>query len=115
MDSLPQVVDITPTSHVNAQLDSILDTLTVINWPRTIEGFAIQVYTGSSREDANLAKSKVYQLIPEARPKLVYDQPNFKVKMGKFYSRLQAYETYARLKRGFSNVIIVPERFRIDK
>ena len=114
-DSVPPIIDVIPMHHVNVRLDSILDTLTVMNWPRTIEGFAIQVYTGPSREDANLAKSKVYRLIPEARPKLVFDQPNFKVKVGMFYSRLEAYEIYARLKVGFSNVIIVPERFPINK
>lgn len=79
------------------------------------QGYTVQVYTGNSREKANEAKNMVYSILPEASPTITFDPPNYKVKVGEFTDRLEAQPTYTALKGNFPVVLIVPERFRINK
>lgn len=77
------------------------------------QGVTIQVYSGFDREKANAAKNKVYDVLPDSEPRLVYEQPNYKVRVGKFTSRLEAQKAYAALKDAFPLVLIVPEKFKV--
>lgn len=99
------------TSSVNMLLDSINYLKSNINY---IDGFTIQVYTGINREQANDAKAKVYTTLPDSRPVIIYDQPNFRVKVGKFYTRREAQGTFAALKSVFPAAILIPERLPIE-
>ncbi len=97
--------------EVKIRLDSLVDSIAINSRARGyIEGFAIQVYTGNNREKANEAKAKVYELLPDSYPRLRYQQPIFKVKVGRFYTRLEAQEMYSVLKEEINTAIIVPER-----
>lgn len=107
--NLPEPEDLT------MELDSLLDSIAANNREKGfIQGYTIQVYTGNSREDADEAKELVYELLPHSFPKLQYIQPNFKVKVGKYYSRFEAHKVHSKLKREFPNAIIIPERFYIE-
>ena len=99
------------TSAINIKLDSINDLKSNIS---TIDGYTIQVYTGINREQANDAKAKVYTTLPDSRPVIIYDQPNFRVKVGKFYTRREAQGTFAALKSVFPAAILIPERLPIE-
>lgn len=98
------------SDNINMLLDSIKTLKSNINY---VEGLTIQVYTGINREKANEAKAKVYTTLPDSRPVITYDQPNFKVKVGEYYTRREAQDTFARLKRVFPAAIILPERIPI--
>ncbi len=65
-------------------------------------------------EAANEAKSMVYKMLPDSFPQLTYQQPNFKVKVGKFYTRFDAQKTFTEIKREFPRAIVIPERIVID-
>jgi len=45
---------------------------------------------------------------------LKYDEPNFRVKVGKYYSRLDAQQDYSAIKEKFSSAIVIPERIPIN-
>lgn len=99
---------------INDQLDDFLyDVTTRKQDENTYQGYTVQVYTGSSREQANRAKNRVYNILPEASPKISFDAPNYKVKVGEFSDRLEAQPVYSELKDAFQVVLIVPERFPI--
>jgi hypothetical protein len=111
-----QLSDTSSTSlNIKSELDLFLDTVSY-NSRRIgyIQGFTIQVYTGNSREAANEAKSMVYKMLPGSFPQLLYQQPNFKVKVGKFYTRFDAQKTFNQLKREFPRAIVIPERIVIN-
>lgn len=99
------------TTQVNSVLDSIVKLRSDIKY---VDGFTIQVYSGTNSDEAKLARGKVYSVLPESSPTLKYDEPNFKVKVGTFYSRLEAQKSYAQLKQKFSSAIIIPERINIE-
>ncbi|ELR69920.1 hypothetical protein C900_04443 [Fulvivirga imtechensis AK7] len=106
---------ITPKYHVTRELNAILDSIDVLKKDvRYIDGFTIQVYSGTNSEQARITRGKIFSLIPEADPVLKFDEPNFKVKVGKFYSRIEAQKTYAKLKGEFPKAIIIPERIYIQ-
>jgi len=101
---------------INTELDDFLVQVSDNNARNNVyQGFTVQVYTGNSREKANEAKNMVYSLIPESNPAISFDPPNYKVKVGEFTDRLEAQPIYSELKGNFPVVLIVPERFKINK
>lgn len=98
------------TEEINMLLDSISFLKANINY---VDGYTVQVYTGINREQANEAKATVYKTLPDSRPVIIYDQPNFKVKVGQFYTRREALKTFAELKNAMPGVIIIPERIPV--
>jgi hypothetical protein len=108
--------DVNTTYDINEVLDEFLEEVSEHNAENnTYQGYTIQVYTGSSREKANEAKNAVYDLLPDANPAISFDPPNYKVKVGEFTDRLEAQPVFAKLKGKFPVVLIVPERFTVNK
>lgn len=99
---------------ITFMLDSLLDSVALNNRKKEfIQGYTIQVYTGNSRVEANDVKAHVYRILPYSKPQVSYDLPNYKVKVGKFYHRLQAFKEYSTIKKKFPDAILVPQLFRI--
>jgi len=109
--SIPVVPEYDDTDQVVSLIDSIAYRNSDIDY---ITGYTIQVYNGGNREAANEAKQKVYEVLPEALPRIEYVQPNFKVKVGEFTERLVAQKVYTKLRDHFNKAIIIPERIQID-
>lgn len=102
---------VTPSHDITAKLNTVLDSIDVLRKDiNYIDGFTIQVYSGTNSEEARLSRGKVYSILPESNPELKFDEPNFKVKVGKYYSRIEARKPYAQLKKRFPGAIIIPER-----
>ena len=100
------------TGHIKAELDSISKVAYAQNKDgQYVDGYVIQVYSGSSRNDANDARYKMGELFPELEPKVSWHQPNFRVKAGKFTNRLKAHRIYRDVKEEFPRAILIPERF----
>lgn len=106
---------VTPSRDVTKKLNVILDSIDILRKDvRYIDGYTIQVYSGTNSEEARLARGKVYAIIPGSHPILKFEEPNFKVKVGKYYTRIEAQQTYAQLKKKFPNAIIIPQRIYIQ-
>lgn len=104
-----------PTNHINVFLDSILDSIAISDQKqRFYQGYTILLYTGSSREEATMARGKTVAMELDLEPELVYNQPNYKVKVGKFLTRLEAQSLFTQLKKEFDNAIVAPERIYIE-
>ncbi len=107
--------NITPVNDITNQLNNVLDSPEPQTSDRSVQGYTIQVYSGSSREAANDAKSMVYKLFPESRPETTYIQPNYKVKVGKYLTRMEAQKLFARLKNDFQGAMVIPEKFALSR
>lgn len=100
---------------VNKRLDGVLDSIDRINLSRkTIEGYTIQVYAGTNREEALNAKKQFSLSIPNRSSEIQYEQPNFKVKAGKYFNRLEAQKDFDQIKKIFPSAIIVPGQISIN-
>ncbi len=113
-DTLDQIAYVVPTNHLKAELDSIVSLTTYYNDKKDyVEGYTIQVYTGTSRDEANRAQVKIYSVLGQASPWVDYTQPVYKVKVGKFYTKLEANKLHKQLKQKFPNALLIPQRFRM--
>lgn len=100
------------TANVNEKVDDVLDSINRFNVTRKfIEGYTIQIYSGQNREEAMNVKKKAGETYLNAL--LEYNQPKFRVRVGNYYSRLEAQKDLTRLKKLFSNAILVPEKILV--
>ncbi len=101
---------VAPTHDINASMAIAMDSLISANNDKTFQTYTIQVYLGRSREDANLAREKVYRVLPTETPELSYKQPSFRVTVGTYFDRVEAYKTLNVLKTAFAGAMLVPEK-----
>ncbi len=104
-----------PKYAVNKKLDTVLDSIDRYNTSREfIDGFSIQIYAGLKREDALNAKKNLSSSLPDLPSEVEYSQPNFRVKVGKYFSRIDAQRDYVAIKKYFPTAIVIPEKVPIN-
>jgi hypothetical protein len=104
-----------PKFTINKQLNALLDTIDHQNLNRKfIEGYTIQVYAGQKREDALNVKKQLTISVPGITSEVQYEQPNFKVKSGKYFTRLEAQKDFEQIKKYFPSAILVPGQISIN-
>jgi hypothetical protein len=100
----------------DAHLDSLVQRNIELNQAANgIQGYRVQIFFGSDRKAANEARTKFLQLYPETEAYLVYQQPNFKVRVGDFRNQLEAQAIYRSLLTQFETVFIVPDKINLPK
>ena len=105
-----------PSFDQTMAMNAMIDSLSQDNLDKKFRFYTVQVYVGNSREDANEVRSKVYKIIPDETPRLEWSQPNFRVKVGKYESPLDAHKTFSTLKKTFPGAVLVSEKtFLNDK
>ena len=103
--------EVVAAKNVNVSVNTILDSINRFNLTRKfIDGYTIQIYSGQNREEAMNTKKKMATEVSELSGELEYNQPKFRVRVGSYYSRLEAQKDLIRLKRYFPNAILVPEK-----
>ena len=78
--------------------------------PTVTDGYRILIYSGAQRQSAYDAQSKFQSRFPDERTYISYREPNFKVKVGDFRTRLEAEKMVHDLKPWFSGLFIVSEK-----
>ena len=76
----------------------------------TTSGYRVQIFFGSDRQAAYNAQAKFQNEYPEIKTYISYTEPNFKVRVGDFRSRLEAQKLQSELTGMFSTLFIVPEK-----
>ncbi len=77
---------------------------------RNIPGFRIQVASSNDRNEVFGVKTKIYRLYPELKPYLIYQPPNYKLKVGNFKTPEEADPYLQKLIQTFpSGVYLVPD------
>ena len=97
------------------ELDSILNIIKYENTKNDyIEGFTIQLYLGDNRIHAEKTEIKLNKLDSLTERITIFTQPNYRVKVGKYYNRFNANRDYNKFKKTFPNAIIIPEKIKIQ-
>jgi hypothetical protein len=117
----PDKIKRDPKAHVDAQftvnkrLNAVLDSIDRLNLSRrSIEGYTIQVYSGTNKDDALNVKKQLTQSVSGISSEVQYEQPNFKVRSGKYYTRLEAQKDFDQIKKFFPAAIVVPGQISIN-
>ncbi len=107
--------DVIPANDITFEINDVLDqTDDFRKGVNAIDGYTIQVYSGTSSDDARKIRGKLLSLLPQDDAELFYDEPNFKVKVGAFYTRIEAQKSFSVVKEEFPNAIIIPDRIPIN-
>ena len=81
----------------------------------TIQGYRIQIHFGGEREKAKSIKTKFLQQFPEMPAYEIYQQPNFKVRVGDFRTRLEAQKFMNQIASSFPSSFIVSDDIHLPK
>lgn len=87
----------------------------VNNWRKisTVDGYRIQIaaYSGvNSRSQAEAAKNSFNGMFPYIKANIIYTEPYFKVRVGNYRTRLQAYKDLESIKLSYPGAYIVPDK-----
>src|SRR5450631_3653320 len=74
---------------------------------RNIPGFRIQVASSNDRNEVFNIKTKIYQSYPELKPYLIYQPPNYKLKVGNFKTPEEAEPYLQKLTQSFPSGVYI--------
>jgi len=83
--------------------------------PPSSTGYRVQIFSGSDRKGAYDAQAKFQDKYPAMRTYLTYLDPNFKVRIGDFRSRLEAEKMLQELRLAFTGLFIIQEKINLPK
>jgi SPOR domain len=106
--------DSTTMIQVDPRVDSLIkkqiqiNEVTTRDSRRNIPGYRIQVANSNDRNQVFSIKTKIYQVYPELKPYLIYQPPNYKLRVGNFKTPEEADPYLQKLTRDFpSGVYLV--------
>jgi hypothetical protein len=82
---------------------------------RSMPGYRIQIYFGQNRTKANEVKTDFLQLFPKTGAYLVYQQPNFKIRVGDFKTRLEALKFLKEIQTLYTAAFIVKDEVELPE
>ncbi|MFT4526365.1 MAG: hypothetical protein ACI85F_002538 [Bacteroidia bacterium] len=97
--------------HESDRLDSLLAKRARVDLANpTMKGYRVQVFSGSgneARQKANQLRSEFLQLYPNIATHLVFQQPNFKVRIGDLRTELEAIRLKKEIGYDYPNGFVV--------
>ncbi len=105
-----------PTNHVNDKVAVLLDTVASVNKNiRYAQGYRILAYNGSERQTVMNLRKAIIARVPEQKDYLTYQQPNFRLKVGDYFTRVEAQQVLNQLRDILPNAQIVSDQININK
>jgi hypothetical protein len=83
-----------------------------------IEGYRILIFSDSGNYSKNAAlnaKEEFEKRFPDIDAYIFFEEPNYKVRVGNFRSRLEAERCLHKISNIYSNTIIVPDFIEFPK
>lgn len=84
----------------------------------TMKGFRVQIYYGSGAESRTLARkvqSDFIKQFPNQPSYLIFQSPNFKIRVGDFRTKLEAEKFMLEVKEYFENAFIVKDEIALPE
>lgn len=82
---------------------------------QTTSGYRIQLYFGSERSKASEIKTDFSTNFSSTPAYLLYQQPNFKIRVGDFKTRMEAFAFLESIKEFYTTSFIVPDDIKLPK
>jgi hypothetical protein len=74
---------------------------------RSVPGFRIQVINSPDRDKVFSVKARIYQEFPDLKPYLIYQAPNYKLRVGNFKTQEEAEDFEKQLSRIFTSGLFI--------
>lgn len=79
----------------------------------TAMGFRVQIYAGTSRNDAYAVQARFQRTYSDINTYISYTQPNYRVKVGDFRSRNEAQALMQELRKDYTSVFLFTEQVNV--
>ena len=100
--------------HINDDLHVVLDSIASLRLEKNrINGFSIQLYNGTNHNVARGHMGFIIQEFPNEYHYMDFQQPFFRVTIGKFFHQLNAHRLLTDIKYKYPDASIVPATFSI--
>jgi hypothetical protein len=76
---------------------------------KRVQGWRIQLYSNSERNDVMVIKSEFLTQYPSTKTYLTYQQPYFKLRIGDFADKNEAYQFMTEINDKFKGIFLVPD------
>ena len=103
----------TVAQNSDAEMQEILQRKRAKNLNTKIEGYRIQIYYGMSEEKAKGFRNQFAAIYPEVYTKLFYKQPEWKVHIGNFQTKLEAEKMLAKIREEFGNAFVLQTEIQL--
>ncbi|MFD2246159.1 sporulation protein [Pontibacter ruber] len=115
-DTEAPVARLEPTNHVNDKVEVLLDTVASVNKSiKYARGYRILAYNGSERQTVMNLRKSILRRVPEEKDYLTYKQPNFRLMIGDYFTRMEAQQVLNQLRDIIPNALIVSDQININK
>ncbi|KXK47482.1 MAG: Sporulation related domain protein [Bacteroidetes bacterium ADurb.Bin141] len=76
-------------------------------------GYRVQLYFGQQRDAAYEMRTDFLRLYPQSGAYVVYQQPNFKLRVGDYRTRLEAQKALHEFQTHYSSAFVVKDDIRL--
>jgi len=80
-----------------------------------LRGYRVQIHSGNKKQPANETRASFSRIHPKTKAHLYYDQPNYKVRVGDFKTKLEALKYKNFITKEFPNSFIVKDEIDITE
>ncbi|OFY93877.1 MAG: hypothetical protein A3K10_02810 [Bacteroidetes bacterium RIFCSPLOWO2_12_FULL_31_6] len=103
-------------SNVSVIKDSrINEILSTYKSSYTLSGYRIQIFSDNKKQPARDEKAKFLSLYTSVKAHEVYQQPFFKIRVGDFRTKLEAYKFQKEIQLQFPNCFIVKDEIEVEQ
>lgn len=82
---------------------------------QSMPGYRLQLYFGSDRNHATEMKTEFQHLYPKVNAYVIYQQPNFKLRVGDFKSRLEAVKFLKEIQPDYTTAFMVQDDVKLPE
>lgn len=83
-----------------------------------LPGYRIRIFSNSgqaARQNARNERGRFLKLYPEIPAYETYEAPNFKIYVGDYRTKIEAFQSYKQIKREFRNAFLVAAKINLPK
>lgn len=81
----------------------------------TAEGYRVQIFSGANREETYKVQAGFKTQYPRLNTYISYDQPNYKIRVGDFRTRLEAERFMNQIRKNYPTLFIFKERINFSR
>ena len=102
------------TLHQESGIENLIEKYRTYQEKQEVtDGYRIQITYTTDREEVFKSKAKLYREFENVPSYIEYDQPNYKLRLGDFPTRLEAMAALQEVIKLYSGAFIVKDRIRI--
>ncbi|WP_066618299.1 hypothetical protein [Rufibacter roseus] len=114
--SAPAAAPVAPTRHIRNEVTVLMDSVAQVQKNiRYASGYRILAYTGIERKAAMDLRNAIIQRLPEEKDYLTYKQPTYQLKIGDFFTRVEAQAALSKIQDLLPRAMLVQETINIPK